>query len=148
MADGVHAELKLLAMTRAIMVTIRALLVIGAALGAYRLYSSLEIWIPASTHGGMPSILAWETGVLALIASLIAVFSVKLFGRFAYGAAALICLPIVRQLWPWNSVYHDIAWTRMHWAVSVYELFSFLALVALLTHVGMLCLRRPWFTRN
>lgn len=113
------------------------LLLIGAIPGADFVYTRLEQWILFPPLQSFLLNLARETVFHAFMASLIAMFSVMLFNRFAYGAAALIALSIFWRLWPWNPFMHDFHWTATTWAISFYELFSFMMFVALATYLAL-----------
>ena len=114
--------------------SVRILLLVGAVPAVDVVYARLEDWIPFPPHQSLLLSIAWETALYALTASLVAILSVMLFGRFAYSAAAVIALPIIWRLWPWNPVEHDVPWPPTHWIISFYELFSFMMFVALATY--------------
>jgi len=124
-------------MRRSLLIAVRVIFLICAVLAADPLYLRLQDWVPFQPQQSLLLSLVRETGMFAVTATLVAIAGVMIFRRFAYGMAGVIALPIIRRLWPWNPAYHDVHWPPIHWAISFYELFSFVAFVALATYLAL-----------
>jgi hypothetical protein len=62
-----------------------------------------------------------ETIAAAALVVMIVLPAQWLYGRFSRLAALVVVVPILWDLSPWNSIYHDFHWSKLDWALAFYE---------------------------
>lgn len=126
-------------MNRSALITLRVLFIPVAGVSVYALYQFLVGGAPALDghaypYGHLVVVELFATLAAAAVAALVVLPAQWLFGRFTRLVALATVFPILWELSPWRSTYHDFHWSKLDWAFALYEPMMVVLLILWFAH--------------